>query len=77
MGKIKELSDVSITADHPNVHAVSAPEAVTPELVRLRLLVFGPLRFHKAMVPVRKTADPIRVAAHLAELLACSAYRLN
>jgi hypothetical protein len=61
VGKIKELSDVSITADHPHVHAARTPVAVPPELVRLRLLVLGPLRFGQAVVPVREATDPVRV----------------
>jgi len=59
---------VSITADHPHVHAARTPVAVPPELVVLRLDVFQPLRFGQAMVPVRKTADPIRVATLAADM---------
>ena len=68
MGKIKELSDVVIAADHPHVHAASAPEAVPAELVLLRLDVLQPLRFRQTVVPVRKAADPIRVTAHAADV---------
>jgi hypothetical protein len=63
VGKIKELSDVSITADHPHIHAALTPEAVPAKLMLLRLDVFQPLRFGHAMIPVRKAADPIRVTA--------------
>ncbi len=78
MGKIKELSDVSITADHPHVQPALAPEPVPPELVILRLLVLRPLRFRQAMVPVREAAEPVRVAAERSDVfLARATYILN
>ena len=78
MGKIKELSDVSITADHPYIHAARAPVAVPPELAVLRLDVLQPLRFREAVVPIRKTADPVRVATLASDMFrARSTYRLN
>jgi hypothetical protein len=60
---------VSSTANHPDIHAASTPEAVPAELMLLWLNVFQPLRFREADIPVRKTAYPIRVAALSADVL--------
>jgi hypothetical protein len=68
VGKIKELSDVSSTADYPYVHAASAPEAVPAQLVLLRLNVFQPFGLRQAMISVRKTTDPIWVTALAANM---------
>jgi hypothetical protein len=59
---------VIIAANHPHVHTAFSPETVPAELMLLRLDVFEPLRFREAVVPVRKTTDPIRVAAHTANM---------
>jgi hypothetical protein len=67
-GKTNELFNVFITADYPHVHAAPAPEAVPAELVLLRLNVFEPLRFREAMIPIRKTTDPIGVTAFAANM---------
>jgi hypothetical protein len=55
---------VSITANHPDIHAASAPETVAPKLVVLRLDALQPLSFRQAMVAVRKATEAVRVTAH-------------
>ena len=78
MGKIKELSDVSITAYHPHVHTASAPEPVPAELVLLRPGVLAPLCFRQAVIAVGEAAEPVRVTALTSDmLLTRSTYSLN
>jgi hypothetical protein len=67
-GKTNELFNVFIAADYPHVHAASAPEAVPAQLMLFRLNVFQPFGLRQAVIPVRKTTDPIWVTALAANM---------
>jgi hypothetical protein len=78
VGKIKELSDVLVTANYPYIHAARTPETVSAELMILRFDVWRPFRFRQAMITVGETAEPVRVAPDRRLMLfARATYRLN